>query len=90
MEAKKQALFGNEKWDIMSVTFSGGMTEAWVIDKKKVRRVDVLIEHIQKGQKLLYGGVAKKTYDNFVDGNELPRYIKEIIVAESKKQRGDV
>lgn len=76
----KQVVWRNHKWTIFSVKPDAHISEAVVIDRMNTKRYEVYVEHIKEGQKLLYGRVATKTEDRFLDGDKLPKYLKAKIL----------
>lgn len=77
----------NETWGIQSVGYSDGISFAHVVDLKKKKGFEVMVEHIQPGTKLLGGEVATETYDHVVPDRPIPKYVEEEILRLVKETR---
>jgi hypothetical protein len=81
---------GNGVWTINRVWTENGLTlaECQRFQGGKRKHVDVMVEHIRKGETLLWGEKANRSYDNFVANVVIPKYLEQKIIEFSPLKEG--
>lgn len=69
----------NGKWGINYINADKDLSFVGVKDIMRRKNFEVDVEHIMKGDMLIWGEIADKTYDRFITKNPIPKYLQEKI-----------
>jgi hypothetical protein len=72
----------NGNWEFKRLYDDSGLTIVDIIryTGRKPKRFEVMVEHIRKGTKMIWGGESEENYDNIVAPVVLPKFVEAKIM----------